>query len=387
LTVFEHVRKRPRGTGVSLAALALVAGLGVMALARPSQTATHPASFHLSDLSEAALKRDLRGLDPAAQALALRLDPSAHPRLQDRPLGWARFDIDHPPSLGLDTLAPDDARRINALIPAGVQAEPPARPFVLRASGEDRRRAEQCLTQAIYYEAGFEPETGRAAVAQIVLNRLRHPAYPKSVCGVVYEGAQLPTGCQFSFTCDGSLARSPEPGAWAQARSIARRALAGFVAKDVGEATHYHADYVLPYWSPSLVKITQIGAHIFYRWGGPQGAPEAFTGRYAGGENRVDTAVLSDAGPQVALQIALATGRERTVTLSYAGEVHTYKVADPTVRGGERTRVAGVIYPARRQPTPDEVAKINAALPLLTGEAAPPAAAGAEASAQSRSER
>jgi spore germination cell wall hydrolase CwlJ-like protein len=375
LTVLDHVRKRPRGTSLSLAALAIVAGLGVMAWARPSAPALQVASVRLADLSDAALKRELRGMDPASQALALRLDPAAHPRVQDRPLGWTRFDIDRPPSLGLDTLGPDDARRINALIPAGAQAEPPARPFVLRASADDRSRAEQCLTQAIYYEAGFEPEAGRAAVAQIVLNRMRHPAYPKSVCGVVFEGAQLPTGCQFSFTCDGSLARPPEPAAWAQARAIARRALAGFVAKDVGEATHYHADYVLPYWSASLVKIAQIGAHIFYRWGGPEGAPGAFTGRYAGGENRIATAVLSDIGPQIALQNALAKGQERTVTLSYAGEVHTYKVADPAAHGGARTRVAGVIYPSRRQPTPEEVARINAALPPVADEAAAPASA------------
>jgi spore germination cell wall hydrolase CwlJ-like protein len=347
--------------------VALGACLGIGVLARPSAPGAAMASVPLGDLSDAALKHELRGMDPAAQAIALRLDPVAHPRLQDRPAGWARFDIATPPDLGLTNLAADEARRINALMPAIVAGEPAARPFVLRGSGDDRARAEQCLTQAVYYEAGFEPEAGRAAVAQIVLNRLRHPAFPKSVCGVVYQGAQLPTGCQFSFTCDGSLARTPAADAWAQARTIARRALNGFVVRQVGEATHYHADYVLPYWSPSLVKITQIGAHIFYRWGGPDGEPDAFSGRYAGGEARISTAVLGDIGPQVALQQALATGQERTVTLSYAGEVHTYKVADPTAAHGVRTRVAGVIYPARRQPTPEEVAKINAALSPLDG--------------------
>jgi hypothetical protein len=149
----------------------------------------------------------------------------------------------------------------------------------------------------------------------------------------------------------------------------------------VGEATHYHADYVLPYWRASLVKIVQIGAHIFYRWSGPSGAPGAFTGRYAGGEDRISTAVLSDIGPQITLQAALKTGQERTVTLSYAGEVHTYKVADPAAYGGARTRVAGVIYPARRQPTPEEVAHINAALPPVTGD---PVAASATGGADSK---
>ena len=361
------------GAGAALALLTLAASLAALGFARPSAPVAHPAFMRLSDLSEAALKRELRGMDPAAEALALRLDPIAHRQLRDRPLGWARFDIAAPPSLGLQDLSWDDARRVNALIPASTTIEPPARPFVLRASSEDRARAEQCLTQAIYYEAGFEPEDGRAAVAQIVLNRLRHPAYPKSVCGVVYQGAQLPTGCQFSFTCDGSLARTPAPDAWAQAKTIAKRVLSGFVVGRVGEATHYHADYVLPYWSPSLVKITQIGAHIFYRWSGPDGAPQAFTGRYAGGETRISTDVLGDIGPQIALQQALAKGQERTVTLSYAGEVHTYKVADPTARGGERTRVAGVIYPARPTPTPEQVKTINAALPPI-GDATPASA-------------
>ena len=361
------------GAAMALAMVALVVSLGALVFAHPSARAAYAAPMGLSDLSEAALQRQLRGMDPAGQALALRLDPARHRQLQDRPLGWARFDIANPPSLGLQDLGWDDARRVNALIPSSAALEPSARPFVLRAGAEDRARAIQCLTQAIYYEAGFEGADGRAAVAQVVLNRLRHPAFPKSVCGVVFQGAQLPTGCQFSFTCDGSLARTPVPQAWAQAGEIARRALNGSVVGAVGEATHYHADYVLPYWSPSLVKITQIGAHIFYRWSGPDGGPQAFTGRYAGGETRISTAVLGDVGPQIALQNALATGKERTVVLSYAGEVHTYKVADPAAPGGARTRVAGVIYPSRPKPTPEEVAKINAALPPV-GDAVPAAA-------------
>ena len=357
------------GAATAFAVLAVAVCLGALVFAHPTAPAAHTTAIRLGDLSEAALKRELRGLDPATQALILRMDPARRRRLLDRPAGWARFDIANPPSLGLQDLSWDDARRVNALIPASLATEPSARPFVLRASADDRARAEQCLTQAIYYEAGFEPEDGRAAVAQIVLNRLRHPAYPKSVCGVVYQGAQLATGCQFSFTCDGSLARAPAADAWAQARTIAKRALSGFVVAKVGEATHYHADYVLPYWSPSLVKITQIGAHIFYRWSGPEGEPGAFSGRYAGGEARISTDVLGDIGPQIALQQALAKGQERTVTLSYAGEVRTYKVADPRAPGGAHTRVAGVIYPSRPIPTPEQIKTINAALPPLTDTA------------------
>jgi spore germination cell wall hydrolase CwlJ-like protein len=141
-----------------------------------------------------------------------------------------------------------------------------------------------CLTQAVYYEAAHEPMTGRRAVAQVVLNRMRHPAYPKSVCGVVYQGSERQTGCQFSFTCDGSLLRTPGAAAWREAQEVARAALAGYVEPSVGTATHYHADYVLPKWAFNLAKVEQIGAHIFYRFPGGWGSAKAFTGAYSGAE-------------------------------------------------------------------------------------------------------
>ncbi|MCX7863759.1 MAG: cell wall hydrolase, partial [Novosphingobium sp.] len=104
-----------------------------------------------------------------------------------------------------------------------------ARPMVVDNSGVDRTRAEQCLAAAIYYEAASESDAGQRAVAQVVLNRVAHPAYPNSVCGVVYQGSERSTGCQFSFTCDGSLARKPSPLFWNRALTIAREALSGHV--------------------------------------------------------------------------------------------------------------------------------------------------------------
>jgi len=178
-----------------------------------------------------------------------------------------------------------EARLINASMPFSRSPVMAARPFDLSDSDPlDRRRALLCLTQAIYYEAGFEPLEGRRAVAQVVLNRMRHPAFPKSVCGVVYQGARAPV-CQFSFVCDGSLYRRPALGAWQQAERVASAALDGFVERTVGAATHYHADYVAPYWAPRLAKISQIGAHIFYRWPGAWGSTAAFSGRYIGEPN------------------------------------------------------------------------------------------------------
>jgi spore germination cell wall hydrolase CwlJ-like protein len=175
----------------------------------------------------------------------------------------------------------EQARVINAALPFAGGPLHSAQPFALTGSNIDERRALLCLTQAVYYEAGFEPLEGRRAVAQVVLNRLRHPAFPKSVCGVVYQGAGTGT-CQFTFVCDGALYRPPALGAWEQAEAIARAALGGYVEKTVGEATHYHADYVAPRWAPLLAKVAQIGQHIFYRWPGGWGQPAAFTGRYIG---------------------------------------------------------------------------------------------------------
>jgi hypothetical protein len=140
------------------------------------------------------------------------------------------------------------------------------------------------MTQAVYYEAASEGAAGQRAVAQIVLNRMRHPGYPASVCGVIYQGSEKPIGCQFTFTCDGSLARIPVASLWKQARRIASEALAGKVFAPVGHATHYHADYVLPYWADSLDKSIQIGRHIFYRFKSGLGASNAFRQRYAGVE-------------------------------------------------------------------------------------------------------
>ena len=174
------------------------------------------------------------------------------------------------------------AELINAAMPFSQAPILAARAFILPV-GEtlDQRRAVLCLTQAVYYEAGFEPIEGRRAVAQVVLNRLRHPAFPKSVCGVVYQRNATPV-CQFSFVCDGSLDRRPEAAAWKVAEAIARAALAGYVEQSVGSATHYHADYVAPRWAPLLTKITKLGAHIFYRWPGAWGQPAAFSGHYIG---------------------------------------------------------------------------------------------------------
>lgn len=198
---------------------------------------------------------------------------------------------------------------------------PAARAFAFRGTGSaygmgglDRSRALQCLTAAIYYEAASEPDAGQRAVAQVVLNRVAHPAYPATVCGVVYEGSERATGCQFSFTCDGALKRKPAPYFWARAQSVARDALAGIVYAPVGLATHYHTLQVNPYWAPGLHYLTTIGAHRFYSFAGRAGSLGTFRFVYGGGEP-VAAPHARLAGPEsgttldpLALQAAFATG-------------------------------------------------------------------------------
>ena len=158
-----------------------------------------------------------------------------------------------------------------------------ARPTYLAGTAQDRLRALQCLTTAIYYEAATEPEAGQRAVAQVVLNRVAHPSWPNSVCGVVYQGSERP-GCQFSFACDGSMARTPARMWWLRARDVAEAALGGQVYAPAGLATHYHTSAVNPGWASRLGFIGTIGAHRFYRNLGVGGLASAFSDRYFGGE-------------------------------------------------------------------------------------------------------
>jgi len=126
----------------------------------------------------------------------------------------------------------------------------------------------KCLATAIYFEARGESEKGQLAVAQVVLNRVKNPAYPNTICGVVYQNRWIRNGCQFSFACDGTSHRITEPGPWKAAQDLATRVVndqSGTFLADVGTATHYHAVYVRPYWARWMRKTDKIGNHIFYK--------------------------------------------------------------------------------------------------------------------------
>lgn len=224
-----------------------------------------------------------------------------------------------------------DAEERNARIPSVGVGQDRVAAFALTTTDPSQLTALKCLTQAVYYEAATEPMEGRRAVAQVVLNRVRHPAYPNSVCGVVYQGAERLTGCQFSFTCDGSLLRPPAAKAWREAQLVASEALSGYVEGNVGAATHYHADYVLPRWAFELLKSTQIGRHIFYRFTGAWGQASALSAHY-GGNERIPALNMKALGDRLALAESAAAAEQFTPGLTVAPSI-TDRHAEQDVGG------------------------------------------------------
>jgi spore germination cell wall hydrolase CwlJ-like protein len=124
---------------------------------------------------------------------------------------------------------------------------------------------ENCLARAIYFEARSESELGQIAVAKVVLNRVKDPEYPNTICGVVYQGSGRRNSCQFSFACDGLPDDVKSASAWAQAKRLAKKTIAGDAkVAALTTATNYHADYVKPKWAKSMKRLVKIGRHIFY---------------------------------------------------------------------------------------------------------------------------
>ena len=234
----------------------------------------------------------------------------------DGPKKRYQVTLDIPPSPAslLRGMALDVPRDVVDALPADladaagvkpIAAAPPFMGLAATASPDDAGRAIDCLTAAVYYEARSQSDDGQRAVAQIVLNRVRDRAFPDSVCGVVYQGSHRATGCQFSFTCDGSMAFRRDPRAWNHAREIAIAALSGAVYAPVGSATFYHADYVQPWWASSMDRIAAVGAHIFYRWRGRLENALAFRQNYAGTEPLLTGRAPAPAAPEATATNAL----------------------------------------------------------------------------------
>jgi spore germination cell wall hydrolase CwlJ-like protein len=223
---------------------------------------------------------------PAIKGREIQIAEAFHPMIMQDPTAGlptmvaALVNNDHPDVLATAyaSTEPDYARKspFESLLkdedPAGGRFIPPMEPgdhawvsSPLPASVFSKRE-QQCLTAGVYFEARGEPVKGQAAVAQVILNRVRNPAYPKSVCGVVYQNEDWRNGCQFSFACDGVRERVADKRSWTIAEDVALAVTAGRIwLPDVGSSTHYHATYVHPRWARAMEKMKKIGDHIFYR--------------------------------------------------------------------------------------------------------------------------
>lgn len=242
------------GIGLALGATYMAGGMARSATdyARNSRIAEAAAA----GFSEPTLQREAAAMDPGVLRVASRHDPftSSGSAQRDRQNAILASRLEQVPVQRIP---------LRGVIDAALPAAPPMR---LVGALESSRELE-CLTQAVYFEARGETPAGQAAVAQVVLNRVRHPAFPKSVCGVVFQGAGKRVGCQFSFACDGSMRRGRETAAWHRAQKVASRALSGGVMASIGDATHFHTTNVAPNWGPRLVRTAEVGMHVFYRFG------------------------------------------------------------------------------------------------------------------------
>lgn len=247
-------------------------------------------------LAVAAIVAVLYASSPAA--------PSSH-RARPHPVAPPADIVPALPPMDLAPVTQDDARTANAEIPLVTRGLVAPYPFVYAGNGEARARARDCLAAAMIYEAGDDAK-GQRAVGQVVINRARHPAFPKSICGVVFQGAERVTGCQFTFTCDGALNRRYSADAWTRAQANADQMLSGATYAPVGLATHYHTDWVRPYWSDSLEKIAVVDTHLFFRWPGYWGTPGAFRGAVSGSDDAI--AKLAALSPLHAAAAGLPAG-------------------------------------------------------------------------------
>jgi hypothetical protein len=206
--------------------------------------------------SRAQDQRDAAGAAVTVQSVATSVELQASAASE----GWR--------ARGSTALHPSAFRGPSIIVQASLKPSLPS-PTVIRSpdlkTASFQAREQHCLAQAIYYEARGEGRTGQLAVAEVVANRVRSSLYPNTFCGVVYQGSRRTTGCQFSFTCDGSTAHTPRGAMWRQAQTLAREVIVEGAPGMTSRATHYHADRITPYWSASLVETTRIGSHVFYR--------------------------------------------------------------------------------------------------------------------------
>jgi Cell Wall Hydrolase len=216
------------------------------------------------------------GALPPAERPGLAFDDGATPGL---PLEFALNSSSPTPSDGVVVVVETDSAGESTIPQLSAADGKPN--YAALIDPKDSARQMRCLAEAIYFESRSEPEDGQAAVAQVVLNRVRSGIYPTTVCGVVYQDRNRPFACQFTFACEGKSLRIEEPGPWGVATRIAADVVSGAnYNPKVGEAVNYHANYVSPFWVGYLRRVDRIGAHIFYAMrDGVNWAPGALNGR------------------------------------------------------------------------------------------------------------
>ncbi len=313
----------------------------------------HQRAVRLADaashrFSEGALRAETLSMGPGAVALAQRHDPLAGAAQHDAAanLTGASLHVASPAAVaGVTSKSAAPVAHPAVMRVSLPQSAVPAHPFRMPSRDAlQQSRDLDCLTDAVYYEARGETGAGQAAVAQVVMNRVRHPGFPKSVCGVVFQGVSN-DGCQFSFACDGSMHRPKEVEAWRRAEQVAARALTGFVMPSIGAATHFHAVGAQPGWGPGLMKVAQIGLHVFYRFGGYSSSSANFDN-----ESEPTVADNAEAPAPPAVQNASADGRP-------AGQ---YILASATVAAPAPTAQAPATKPATSAAEPPAPAKTDA---------------------------
>ena len=299
--------------------------------------------------SEAALSAST-ATDPGALAIARRHDPLATADLDLRQQRIADLveRLGHKPATSGNVPVAGAAANASVIKASFIRPTIAAAPFALRGALDESRDAE-CLSQAVYYEARGESGAGQQAVAQVVLNRVRHPAFPKSVCAVVFQGART-ASCQFSFACDGAFHHPVESLAWRRAEQVAAKALGGAVMAEVGNATHFHVAGLSTDWH--LTKVAQIGSHIFYRFGGHNGAPGMFKAEPQPSDKAVEVKpVFASLAPSLptGAQASAAAGRFLTSTanaVEHAAAAVESAAKSVTAPESAKPALAPVVKPA-----------------------------------------
>lgn len=277
MTFESGARANPRALIVA-ASLGSVVGLALgasyLAGGMANAVSTHAKIERLAGaasggFSDQALRAGIKTSTGSVLQMALRHDTGFVPSATRRDLQTAVLSARLERRANIEGLVTGKLEVRHLALQANYASTVAARPYPLQQSDALRdSRDLDCLTRAVYYEARGETPSGQAAVAQVVLNRVRHPAFPKTVCGVVFQRTQGGQSCQFSFACDGSQKTRRDSIAWHRAERVAARALDGAVMTSIGNATHFHTTHVAPEWGNSLLQVAQIGLHVFYRFSG-----------------------------------------------------------------------------------------------------------------------